>query len=91
MPTKSSDGASQSMAAVPDDELQRLFGQNLRAARAAEGMTQSAVAKTAGITRAAKVSEVESGKGNITFRSMVRLAKAVNRQVTVLLTPITKK
>lgn len=91
MATDASGNEPQASAAIPDDDLQRLFGRNLRTARTEEGLTQADVAKVAGIARCASVSEVENGRGNITFRSMVRLARAVNRQVTVLLAPITKK
>ncbi|MGI4801345.1 MAG: helix-turn-helix transcriptional regulator [Janthinobacterium lividum] len=69
---------------APEGELLKTFGTNLRAAREARGMLQSEVALIAGINRQAKVSDIENGKGNITLRSMVRLAKAVDQRIEIV-------
>lgn len=78
-------------AAIVDDpeataELQRTFGTNFRMRRLAAGMTQSQVATLTGMHRQV-VGEIEKGNGNVTLKTMHRLAVVVKCRVEVLLVP----
>ena len=73
--------------ADPALELQRTFGVNFKARRLAAGMTQRQVAEFTGMKRPV-VTAIENGVGNVTLRTMQRLAEAVECRVEVLLTPI---
>lgn len=66
--------------------LQQTFGRNFKAKRLAAGMTQAQVAALTGMYRQ-DVTAIEKGSGNVTLRTMHRLALAVDCQVEVLLTP----
>lgn len=72
---------------VPAESLQVVFGQNFRTRRLAAGLTQAAAAKAAGMQRP-DVTAIESGAGNVTLRTMERLARVVGCRVEVLLTSI---
>ena len=68
---------------VPDD-LRKIFGQNVRAARIKAGLTQAQLAARTGLTQQ-YVSLVEAGLQNITLDTMAALARAVGRDVSALL------
>jgi len=59
------------------DDLQKIFGQNLRAVRIKAGLTQAQLADRTGLTQQ-YVSLVEAG-------TMAALARAVGRDVSALL------
>ncbi len=58
------------------EEIQQIVGRNVRQARKAAGMSQEALADTAGIDRT-YVSGVERGVRNPTVTILDRLAKAL--------------
>ncbi len=68
---------------IPDD-LQTLFGRNLRAARIAHNLTHQELADKAGFKRQ-YVSRVEAGQLNLTLGTMTRLAAVLGQDVSVLL------
>jgi DNA-binding XRE family transcriptional regulator len=68
---------------VPDD-LRKIFGHNVRAARIKAGLTQAQLAARTGLTQQ-YVSLVEAGLQNITLDTMAALARAVGRDVSALL------
>jgi transcriptional regulator with XRE-family HTH domain len=68
---------------VPDD-LRKIFGQNVRAARIKAGLTQTQLAERTGL-RQQYVSLVEAGHQNITLDTMAALSRAVGRDVSALL------
>lgn len=57
---------------APDD-LQAIFGQNVRIARLKRAMTQEKVAEAAGMT-AQYLGRIEAGDKNVTLETMKRLA-----------------
>lgn len=68
---------------APED-LQSIFGDNLRAARLKLGLKQAEIAEEAGVTQQ-RVAMIEGGVANVTLRTMTRLAQAVNGDVTTML------
>lgn len=70
----------------PSAELQRLFGRNFKLRRLAASMTQAEVAKLTGM-HPQGVAVIERGTGNVTLKTMHRLAVAVGCRVEVLLIP----
>jgi transcriptional regulator with XRE-family HTH domain len=79
--------AGKSRADKPDqDDIVATFGANLKAARLKMGLTQAQLADAAGLLQQ-YVSLVESGKQNVTLTTAKTLAKVVNRDVRMLLTP----
>ncbi len=77
------------VGAVPPESLQVIFGRNFRERRIAAGTTQIEAAKIAGMYRQ-DISAIEKGRGNLTLKTMERLAAVVECRVEVLLVPITK-
>ena len=71
----------------PALELQRTFGRNFRDRRLAAGLSQADVCRLTGMY-APEVSRVESGLGNLTLKTMHRLAAAIHCRVEVLLVPL---
>ena len=69
---------------TPGQELQRLFGANFRKARQKAKLSQSEVGKLTDMQRE-MVSAIESGKHNLTLKTMDKLARAVDHGVTTLL------
>jgi transcriptional regulator with XRE-family HTH domain len=65
---------------VPDD-LRKVFGQNVRAARLKAGLTQTQLAEQTGLTQQ-YVSLVEAGHQNITLDTMAALASVIGRDVS---------
>jgi transcriptional regulator with XRE-family HTH domain len=74
---------SKANSPVPDD-LRKIFGHNVRAARIKAGLTQAQLATRTGLTQQ-YVSLVEAGHQNITIDTMAALARAVGRDVSALL------
>lgn len=68
-------------AEIPPDDLQAVFGRNLRLARLNRGMTLMEVAEAAGMTNQ-YVSKVENGEKNVTLATMKKLAKVVDHDVS---------
>jgi transcriptional regulator with XRE-family HTH domain len=68
---------------IPDD-LQVLFGRNLRAARLAHSLTHQELADKAGFKRQ-YVSRIEAGQLNVTLDTMKRLAAALGQDVSTML------
>lgn len=71
----------------PALELQRTFGRNFRAKRQAAGLTQERAASLAGMHRP-DLGAIERGVGNVTLKTMQRLAAVVDCRVEVLLVPL---
>jgi len=65
-------------------DLQALFGENLRAARLKAGLKQSELAEKTGLTQQ-YLSLIETGRKNLTLRTMMELAKVVGQEVSVML------
>jgi transcriptional regulator with XRE-family HTH domain len=68
-------------------ELQELFGANLRAARQSRDMTQDDLSRASGTART-YISLVEKGHKNLMMATAVSLAKAVGKTVPELLQPL---
>jgi len=66
------------------DTLQAIFGRNFREKRLAAGLTQKAAAEAAGMHRQ-EITTIENGIGNVTLKTMQRLADVVSCEVEVLL------
>src|SRR6185437_15738531 len=66
------------------EALQLAFGENFRRARMKAGLTQHDVEAHTGIKQA-YVSQVESGRINLTLATMITLALAVGKDVDALL------
>ena len=81
----------QELMAAPDDlvpeEMQAIFGENLKAARLKCGLKQSEVAEQAGLTQQ-RLSKIENGRLNLTLRTMVRLANVVDHNVSAMLAKV---
>lgn len=78
--------ASDQDQAVPDDDLQIVFGRNFRKARLDAGLSQSQAAEQSGINQS-NISLAEAGRLNATIRTMSALARVVGKPVSDLLTP----
>jgi transcriptional regulator with XRE-family HTH domain len=63
-----------------------LFGQRLRSAREALGLSQEALAERADIHRT-YVAQIEGGKRNVAVNNMQRLAEAVGMELWMMLKP----
>lgn len=64
--------------------LQALFGERLRQARIAAGMTQAEMAERSGV-HVQYVSKVELGQKNLTLGTMAKLAAVVGHSVSDML------
>lgn len=69
-----------------EGELQRTFGQNLRAYREARGLTQEALADELGHDKS-YIGGMERGERNPSLRVVERLAAAIDVEPLTLLTP----
>jgi transcriptional regulator with XRE-family HTH domain len=70
-----------------DSAAERLtFGQNVRRARERQGRSQRDVHVATGIAQS-HLSEIESGQGNISMDTMVKLATALEKPLWNLLRP----
>ena len=65
-------------------EFQRIFGQNLKAARLKQDLKQSDVAEITGITQQ-HLSLIEAGRQNVTIKTMALLAEVVDHDLLDLL------
>ncbi|HCD05063.1 MAG: transcriptional regulator [Alcaligenaceae bacterium] len=72
------------MATAASPNSKKLFGEQLRAARLAIGISQEELAHRAGLDRT-YISSCERGKRNISLETIVRLAKALNLPPSQLL------
>lgn len=68
---------------IPDD-IQAVFGRNLRAARAAQGLKQAELGEKAGLNQH-YISRIEDGQVNLTLDTVKRLAAALGQDALVLL------
>lgn len=68
------------------DSLVEYFSNNLRDARARQGLTQDALSKLSGVPRST-ISNVESGEGNPTLHVISALAGALRLSIEELLSP----
>ena len=76
------DPAHEGASAPP--ALQVLFGERLRQARIAAGMTQAEMAERSGV-HVQYISKVELGQKNLTLGTMAKLAAAVGHSVSDML------
>lgn len=67
------------------DPYLEILGQRIRAARGELGMSQERLAHESGLDRS-YVGRVERGENNLTFVTLVRIARALNRDVAALTT-----
>ena len=65
---------------IPADDLQAVFGRNLRLARLKRGLTLVELAEMAGMAFR-YVSDVENGQKNLTLATMKRLARVIDHDV----------
>ena len=68
----------------PATELQREFGDRIRARRAELGLSQEALAHRAGLQRA-YIGQVEIGMRSVGLDNLARLAKALEMDLGILL------
>ena len=73
-----------------EGNLQRTFGENLRAYRLARGLSQEAFADTVGVHRT-YMGSVERGERNLTLRSIERIAARIEEEPLTLLRPAQRK
>ena len=75
-------------AAPPDleipEDLQAIFGENLKTARLKCGLKQSDVSERTGLTQQ-RLSFIEKGSQNLTLKTMMKLARVVDRSVSAML------
>jgi DNA-binding XRE family transcriptional regulator len=64
--------------------LQKVFGENLRAARTEAGLSQRALGELTGIQQRL-IAAAEAGRQNLTIATMTRLATALGKQVPDML------
>ncbi len=69
---------------LPPDNLQAIFGRNLRVARLRKGMTLAELAEAVG-TSVPYLSQVENGEKNVTLDTMRKLAAAIGQDVRTML------
>jgi DNA-binding XRE family transcriptional regulator len=69
---------------VRGEDLQLVFGQNLKAARISSGLKQSDVAERTGLTQQ-YLSLIEAGQQNVTLKTMSLLAEVVDHHVADML------
>lgn len=58
----------------------KILGQQIKAARLEEGLSQEELASILG-TNKGNISRIESGRQNLTFEFLQRIASALNRSV----------
>jgi transcriptional regulator with XRE-family HTH domain len=75
---------SSHVSELPRSEILKRFGENLRAARHATGLSQEKLAAQAGIDRT-YVGGAERGERNLALVNIVRLAEALNVSAADLL------
>jgi transcriptional regulator with XRE-family HTH domain len=72
---------------TPRGDYAQIFGARLRELRAAAGLTQRELAARTG-TSSAAISNFEAGNNAPTLRTLVRLADALECNVTALVEPL---
>ena len=72
------------------EKAQVVFGATLRGFREAQALTQEALAERADL-HTNYVSSVERGERNLSLHNIVRLAYALDMEVSVLLRPLDKR
>ena len=78
------------MATAESPNPKQLFGEQLRAARLAIGISQEELGHRAGLDRT-YISSCERGKRNISLEAIVRLSKALNLSPSQLLNGLEEK
>lgn len=68
----------------PSPDLQAIFGASLRTQRLKAGLTQADLAARSGISQET-ISRIESGRYNLTLRTMSRLASLLRGDVSEML------
>ena len=68
------------------DDLQAIFGRNLKVARLKRGMTLVELADAAGM-QFSSISRIENGTMNVTLKTIKRLATVMNLDVRAMLLP----
>lgn len=63
------------------------IGENIKELRRSRKLTQQELAEAAGV-RLATISEIEAGKANFQFNTLVRIATALNCYLDISFTPI---
>lgn len=63
------------------------IGENIKELRRYRKLTQQELAEAAGV-RLATISEIETGKANFQFNTLVRIATALNCYLNISFTPI---
>lgn len=63
------------------------IGNNIKELRKFRNMTQQQLADEAGV-RLATISDIESGKANFQFNTLVRIANALNCYLDISFTPV---
>lgn len=76
-PPKKRGPRKQPTTELPPDDLQAIFGQNVRTARLKLGMTQQQVADATGMALS-YVGKVENGEKNVTLDTMKKLAAVLD-------------
>lgn len=69
------------------EKAQVVFGAGLRALRLAKGLTQESLAERADL-HTNYVSSIERGERNVSLHNIVRLARALELQVSALMEPL---
>jgi transcriptional regulator with XRE-family HTH domain len=73
-----------------EGDLQRTVGANLRAYRAAQGLSQEAFADLLGFHRT-YMGGIERGERNLTLKSLERIAERLGVDPLTLLAPVAKR
>lgn len=73
---------------LPPDDLQAIFGHNVRIARLKRAMTQDEVAEAVGMT-GQYVGQIEKGEKNVTLDTMKKLAVALDFDLNGMFRPPT--
>ncbi len=68
------------MHKVRNEEVMKMFGNNVHIQRLAKGFTQEFLAEEAGISQV-QIARIESGKLNTSISTVVSIAKALNIEV----------
>ena len=71
------------MHKVRNEEVMKLFGNNVQRLRIAKGFTQEFLAEEAGISQV-QVARIESGKLNTSISTVVAISKALGIEISEL-------
>lgn len=78
------------LAPMTDGELAAIIGENVRAARAARGITQAELGESSGIA-VPHISRLESGKHLTSVTTLLRIANALEVPICALLDKLPRK